>query len=210
MTYRGRLPAIAGIVFELQRVWEDTCVAGMWIRSLIYELDWKIDHNAPRSVSQQPAITTYLAPSWSWASANRSVETKHRAHIDAGKIDAELIYCPVTPVDPTATLGQLKGGVLGLRAAILAATEFLTPNGKGGYLPTVACHLDYDFDDGLKEELLSKSVFLRLRWGFSDSNKIYGLVLECINGFEFKRRGVFSHSDSAIWDKSKKTVITIL
>ncbi|RGP79327.1 hypothetical protein FLONG3_2556 [Fusarium longipes] len=60
-----RLPAITGIIVELQSVWKDTAIYGHWKEWFIQLLAWY-------KPEDEPAKERFLrrAPSWSWASVN--------------------------------------------------------------------------------------------------------------------------------------------
>ncbi|UZP36445.1 hypothetical protein NXS19_004261 [Fusarium pseudograminearum] len=60
-----RLPAITGIIAELQNVWKDTAIYGHWVEWFVQLLAWQKpedDRTKERYLSR--------APSWSWASIN--------------------------------------------------------------------------------------------------------------------------------------------
>lgn len=59
-----RLPALAGITRELEQVWQDECVFGMWKSLAASLLGWQATKRSTRSG---------MAPTWSWASVSGSV-----------------------------------------------------------------------------------------------------------------------------------------
>ena len=70
--------AFAGIAEEFQAVTQDDYVAGLWRRDLPRALLWtvKMDFGEQRHLNHSPARSrSYLAPSWSWLSINRAVES---------------------------------------------------------------------------------------------------------------------------------------
>lgn len=59
-----RLPALAGITRELEWVWKDKCVFGVWKSLAADFLGWQATNRSTRSG---------MAPTWSWASISGSV-----------------------------------------------------------------------------------------------------------------------------------------
>lgn len=104
-----RLPGLAGLASELEIYWQDTFLAGMWKRNLMQRLAW-----APVVGGTAQKTSEYVAPSWSWVSANTPIE------FEAGYInvlDAKLIDCVVEP-DHEKALGRVRSGRLVLDACI--------------------------------------------------------------------------------------------
>ncbi|QPC77884.1 hypothetical protein HYE68_008636 [Fusarium pseudograminearum] len=63
-----RLPAITGIIAELQNVWKDTAIYGHWVEWFVQLLAWQKpedDRTKERYLSR--------APSWSWVSVNGKI-----------------------------------------------------------------------------------------------------------------------------------------
>jgi hypothetical protein len=107
-----RLPALAGIADQLEVVWKDTYLAGVWKSRLVGNLAW-IASNAKIPSQTDP----YLAPSWSWL----SIEDSEIVFNLMESTDAEVLACSAEPLYHSARLGQLKGGTLILRAAVASA-----------------------------------------------------------------------------------------
>ena len=62
LTYKtDRLPALSGIACLMASKTEDGYVAGLWKRDITAGLLWYV-------WPSQPVVTTYIAPTWSWAS----------------------------------------------------------------------------------------------------------------------------------------------
>jgi hypothetical protein len=59
-----RLATLAGIAGELQRVWGDEYLFGMWTKMLPWTMSW---------TAVQPGSRLALAPTWSWASVTSAV-----------------------------------------------------------------------------------------------------------------------------------------
>jgi hypothetical protein len=61
VTYeRDKLVALSGIARSFQQLLVDQYLAGLWRKTLVYDLLW--------SVPKPRKLTAYRAPSWSWAS----------------------------------------------------------------------------------------------------------------------------------------------
>lgn len=77
-----RLPALAGITRELEWVWQDECVAGVWKSLAANLLGWQATKRSTRSG---------VAPTWSWASISGSVslaicDHTHNQDLELGHI----------------------------------------------------------------------------------------------------------------------------
>jgi Heterokaryon incompatibility protein (HET) len=129
-----RLPALAGIASELQNIWKDTYLAGMWQNCLIRQLGWQ------RTYIKDPPPEPFRSPSWSWASSRSRV-----IFLEAFREDARFVACEVIPVDKKSPLGRVKSAKLTLWAAIkpipisLDARAFWMDLGPGG-----RCSVDQD------------------------------------------------------------------
>jgi hypothetical protein len=99
-----RLPAIAGIASELRKIWEGVYLAGLWKSCLVKYLAWE----RVRRFSE----TNNLAPTWSWASIGSGVAFYQRI----ATLAADVLDCQVQPLDERASFGQVKDGLLVLRA----------------------------------------------------------------------------------------------
>jgi hypothetical protein len=73
-----RLNALVGVANELEHIWNDNLIFGLWKQCFIELMAWHIDghHSASESRSARE-------PSWSWASLECRVNFKIMAHTDA-------------------------------------------------------------------------------------------------------------------------------
>jgi hypothetical protein len=121
-----RLPAIAGVAEVLLEIWnkEDAYIAGMWKSCFVEQLGWYFTDSKP--TSEPPCI--YVAPSWSWLSANQKIMTKKaRSHMPEEyeySAIAELEDYMLYPKDRKTPLGQLSGGWIRLKAPTLQKKTF--------------------------------------------------------------------------------------
>jgi hypothetical protein len=134
--FEDRLPALAGIASELQNIWKDTYLAGMWQNCLIRQLGWQRNDYILKDLPPEP----FRSPSWSWASSRGRV-----LFCEVFREDARFVACEVIPVDKKSPFGRVKSGKLTLLAAIkpipisLKARAFGMDLGPGG-----RCSVDQD------------------------------------------------------------------
>jgi len=105
--HEDRLPAMAGVAQELMSVWDDQYLAGMWRKTLIYQLGW-YSKNPGKNLSDP-----YRAPSWSWVSSEGEVTYRY-----IGEPDALVIGATVKPKFKAAPMGEVTNGRLTLLAAV--------------------------------------------------------------------------------------------
>lgn len=107
-----RLPAISGLAHHVARVCKDDYLAGLWKRDLLLGLLWKAAPGAKRA-------TTYLAPSWSWASCG-STELWWLTYADEArriKEESTIVETCIIPDGPD-NMGRIRGGYVTLRGKL--------------------------------------------------------------------------------------------
>ncbi|PTD02605.1 hypothetical protein FCULG_00009221 [Fusarium culmorum] len=113
-----RLPAITGVVTELQNVWKDTAIYGHWVEWFIQLLAWQ-------KPEDDRAKERYLtrAPSWSWVSVNG------RIHYDETieKEDAKMEI--VTAAKATISCRIVSGDIINKHAWRIMDQYFDLDNG---------------------------------------------------------------------------------
>lgn len=131
-----KLPAISGLASLVQKATGYKYLAGLWEeeikRSLLWEKDWSFGRKlAPDFRTLSPPLTRaqtqpsgYLAPTWSWVSADGPVYfsmARLETPYPSGKLDMELItsYTSARSLNP---LGQVTAGSIRLRAWTKAAS----------------------------------------------------------------------------------------
>lgn len=185
-----RLPALAGIAAELQKVWKDDYVAGMWRRCLVRYLGWR------RAGDKEDAksVTASQSPSWSWVSFQGSVWVFQIHHEEA-----EVLDVASTLVDENSPFGPVHDGSLVLRAPFLPS-EVRTPR--------FYCCMDSGSDRLRTPD--DDSLFLLL--GFSVQRQAFGLIVVYRGGGTFRRVGCWGWGEAAIWSgpEIKREVIKIV
>jgi len=116
-----KLLAISGVAQKLLSTINDDPIAGLWFGHLPYGLAWSRTGRPGRRPQ------TYVAPSWSWASAKGEVEFLGRSE---GWVDmTTVVDCTTSPTSPP--FGPLKSGTLTLRGPLLDLTVFQDNQQRG-------------------------------------------------------------------------------
>jgi hypothetical protein len=201
-----RLPALTGVVTELQKVWRDDYFAGMWRRCLIRHLGWG---NEAENVTPGPDTDflnlhlppegTYRSPGWSWASF-----PGHVGIWETAKAHAEVVSCQVTLVDQTAPLSRVQSGTLVLLAALITEDQRLEINGDD-------CWFKWDYRHCYHQDHINRTlsyVFL----GYKEDGKGVALVLAPVGDGTFMRIGVVFGFKTGHWtpEMFEKRVVTII
>jgi hypothetical protein len=97
-----KFPALSGLALVFEGVLKDTYLAGLWKNDFVWGLCWKSAPpwyysptqklaNASSSDDRQIRAREWIAPSWSWASCNRSLIWLDRATSSATEIYQERL-----------------------------------------------------------------------------------------------------------------------
>jgi hypothetical protein len=113
-----KLPALAGMAEEFQRLTGDTYLAGLWKNNLCFDLMW----------SPNPAIrlikpATWRAPSWSWASIE-NVVSFDKVTPDSKPL-ARIVHCETKPRSQLVPFGEVTSGLLEISALLVKADPLL-------------------------------------------------------------------------------------
>lgn len=104
------LPATSGLASELYRHAKGTYLAGIWKEDIIRALSWQLFGGKQRLKT----TTSYIAPSWSWASAKERqpfcLSSTDVSFTDFEVLDAQTFSAGKDP------FGQVVGGYLRVRA----------------------------------------------------------------------------------------------
>ncbi|KAF1848987.1 HET-domain-containing protein [Cucurbitaria berberidis CBS 394.84] len=132
LTHQGdKLLAIAAVAEELGRKYESQYLAGMWERDLAMDLQWSCPRHqnvSSRDFGRKTRALGYVAPSWSWASVDASVEDfihvweEEGERGGAGIKDAlgfKVISCDVERSVPDFAYGAVKSGTLVAKGRLL-------------------------------------------------------------------------------------------
>jgi hypothetical protein len=114
-----RLVAIGGLATYMNEVLADKYLAGLWKRNLVEHLLWHGGSSSPQVKGP------YIAPSWSWASVNSSVDNTYVEPRDCGTVLVEILNAYTISADGNE-YGQLTGGCMTLKGN-LACIEYSKP-----------------------------------------------------------------------------------
>jgi hypothetical protein len=115
-----RFPALSGLAKAFQRPSTGRYVAGLWSSDLPLSLLWRTLSNIPSRKS-----STYIAPSWSWASLPSGPQAYLDSQFFLGQEKSDFakyvskildVYCESAGFDPT---GELKSGYLKVLAPMV-------------------------------------------------------------------------------------------
>jgi len=95
-----KLPAISGVASRVHEIAGSEYLAGLWKENLPMELCWSVDYISSPSSTPQLLPTSFIAPSWSWASVNGALSFVDRD--------------PKCPFDSLITIADVKCSVPGL------------------------------------------------------------------------------------------------
>ena len=119
-----KLPALAGIAKHFAMRTGDTYLAGLWKSKLLYHLLWARDSHFGSWVYTAADVARprdpIRAPSWSWASVDGNVRIPY-SRASSGhtvRFDAEVVDCTVELLHPDYPFGEIKGGILTLKARL--------------------------------------------------------------------------------------------
>lgn len=137
------LPAISGIVREIQRLIGDTYYAGLWKKHFLDGLLWRLEMSlgSAERVEGHPQTPRrrheWIAPSWSWASVKGKI-THLSWHSDI-EYCAYLEECSVTHcgIDP---FGAVKEGFVRLTGPVTLITD-IQARGLNGRAPSCMVQL---------------------------------------------------------------------
>jgi hypothetical protein len=188
---------LAGIAKELKTVWECKYLAGMWRKTLIYQLGWYLK-NPGKNLSDP-----YRAPSWSWVSSEGPVR-----YTNIGEPDALVIGATVKPMFEFAPMGQVKNGQLTLLAAAFNYQSLLKRLSKSGYF--IISHMDREGEVGT-----GTLWYLLLGYEPEMAGELWAvaLILTDVGCKKFKRIGVMRVKCTAdLWlkEKTSKKFIAIV
>lgn len=202
-----RLPALAGIASELQKVWKDGYSAGMWWGCLVRHLGWgnDADDMAPSQDADSvhlhlPTGGEYHSPGWSWASFPGKVSIWE----EVVEPHAEVVDWQVTLVDENAPLSRVRDGKLVLRAGSIGEDQRLGMNKQD-------CWFKWDYNHCIQQDHISMT-FRYALLGYSTGSKGIALVLAPVGDGTYMRIGVVFGFSTERWppEVMEKRLITII
>lgn len=152
---KDKLVAIAGMAQMIHREMQCEYLAGLWRKDLEHQLLWKVSNRAAAV-----AASTVIAPSWSWASVDGTVEYDHwigrlnvgynlsknaPADLEAVGVEVEwlarTVEVDIQRLDQRNLFGQVLGGTLILtgQLGVMRITDSSiteTPTDAKGLIPT--------------------------------------------------------------------------
>lgn len=111
---RDKFPALSGIASRFATVSSDTYFAGLWKSRLLESLAWRVSDPSVRVEYE------YCAPTWSWASSNRSVGFVGEGIIGKSStgLFSQVIECVVELENPMVPFGKIKDASLKIRGIV--------------------------------------------------------------------------------------------
>ena len=167
--------AISGIVSKLAACWNDEYLAGIWRRTLVANLAWRVEG----------CCFPLKGPSWSWLSKLAKV-----SFLTVADIKLELVACRVLPSSELPYSGFSEGSL------IARAACYVFRHGWAGKQAQYWYNCTTYMDDDLKFYLWPSDTLECLLLGFS-GNRAVGIIVERISeaGTEYRRRGLWYNMD---------------
>jgi hypothetical protein len=186
-----KLPAVSAITEEHADETQDQYIAGLWRKSLAYDLFWIVQ--SWHENARRPA--DFRAPSWSWAALNEPVGWLYGGDIKYIRQDESFELLDYSPSlkHKEALFGGLTGGKLRLRCRIayLGSKKEVMEKALGFVVdPTYTVRFD-DLECGDASKGVYGLVCGRRTW---DSEVPVGLLLcevASSNGKAYQRIGIF-------------------
>ncbi|KAH9856368.1 heterokaryon incompatibility protein-domain-containing protein [Lenzites betulinus] len=117
-----------GIARDLHRLLNTDYLAGLWRHTLLSDLLW-----FNTSATAPPCRFEYIAPSWSWASAEGQVKMEPYVTAASDRIAlSEVLRCEVESRAPWHPFGEVVGGSLVLRTPALILCTIHGDTDSGG------------------------------------------------------------------------------
>lgn len=136
-----KFPAISGIAQHLHQAVGGDYLAGLWSNDFLRGLLW-----LPDGGSFTKHVSTYRAPSWSWA-VTKAPLIFLTDELPSSPSQLELLEYGVTPSDPTNPFGQIRSAhltVKGLTKPLVRSTQVVNSN----RLPNIIGTVYYDNPEG--------------------------------------------------------------
>jgi len=117
-----KLPAISGLATRFQEAGLGKYVAGLWVKNIIKDLIWTIDLGTDYRCNPDQELSSFRAPSWSWASIDYPVwyEEQYMHHTSPERIKCRVISVACIPTGPNAT-GHISGGRIHINGPVVKA-----------------------------------------------------------------------------------------
>jgi hypothetical protein len=189
LTYpTDRLVAIGGVASQLHPRIQCRYFAGLWEHQFIKQLLWStrtLDSSTSSYISANSRPSEYLAPSWSWASLNATVETSKTFNSRYSEVLCVQLIEAHVDLKSQNIFGQVTGGFIRVQGSLAIATLV-----KGGHQGEHG--LTILLSDGCGESNVGRSIDcawdVEFSTGACDHNSKWHLLLigkceELHNGF---------------------------
>jgi hypothetical protein len=136
---RDKLPALSGIANVMRAALNERYVAGLWVSSngdlnssqLPEQLGWKVVGSKKTNGSPSSRISTYCAPSWSWASVDGVIDMKDRTGQNR-VYQASILSVNVMLEHEGSETGRVNAGSsISIRGQILTVPLARSPHNVG-------------------------------------------------------------------------------
>jgi len=117
LTFRkDKLPALSGVASQMQKLFQDKYVAGLWLKNIAQEMCWYTPYQELEGAKTLPddQPPPYIAPTWSWASAEQGIKF-HK--LDSFNADIEILFAE-SATSKDNSFGQVQSASLKLRGRI--------------------------------------------------------------------------------------------
>lgn len=125
-------PAMSGIAKSFQQYIKSEYAAGIWVKSLLYDLSWHketISSSSTENAEWHQRPKAWRAPTWSWASALGPVQFLDIGNGLVPLCELEEVKCLPYELDPT---GELRSGHLLVRGYLISTSIRYRPSVKEG------------------------------------------------------------------------------
>jgi hypothetical protein len=172
--FTDRLPALAGVAFELWKYWGGTYVAGLWKESLVEHLGWQAGNSdSYGNIHIDIHIDEHIGglPSWSWITA------PYKVLIDNGITpDAKVLDCRVEHLSQDVPFGQVRDASITLEAIILNPADVKFPADLGCRVVAALTELE----SCAQNVILETTRLLLLGWSLDKG--VFLVIKEAENG----------------------------
>ena len=113
-----KLPAVSGVASRIHGIVGSEYLAGLWKANMPMELCWSVDYISPLSAAPQLPPSSFIAPSWSWASVNGAlsfVDRDPKITFDS-LVTIVDVQCSVPGLNP---YGEVLDGFLVLQGLVV-------------------------------------------------------------------------------------------
>lgn len=118
-----KLVALSAIASKMSERLKCGYLAGLWHQHLAYQLLWEVRGEV--GIADQYRTSTYVAPTWSWASVTGRVWAACKVrHADGRDIVVEIIEAQVELVSELSPFGQVKNGFIRVKGPLVKGRKF--------------------------------------------------------------------------------------